>query len=161
MTIQEFHDFSKLIMDYWSEKYPKLKEYKIEIDNSKRRMGRHRGSRKIISLSKSHILHSPPEDVTDTLLHEIAHAIAGGFNGHNDIWKKVCIEVGCKPERLGKNKSMEVTANWVGECPNGHASLRIKKPKKIYSCAICSPGKFNSEFIFTWYPTGNAINSQT
>jgi hypothetical protein len=36
--------------------------------------------------------------VTDTILHEIAHALTLG-DGHGYAWKRKCIEIGAKPER--------------------------------------------------------------
>ena len=39
------------------------------------------------------------DDVRDTLLHEVAHAIAGHKAGHGPVWKAVCVEIGAKPKR--------------------------------------------------------------
>ena len=40
----------------------------------------------------------------DVIRHEYAHAVAslrdGKNHGHDAVWKSVCIEVGCNPERL-------------------------------------------------------------
>ena len=38
-------------------------------------------------------------EVTDCILHEIAHALAGHKAGHGWAWKQVCIRIGAKPER--------------------------------------------------------------
>ena len=40
------------------------------------------------------------EEIKDTVLHEIAHAIAGGNHHHDRVWKDVCNRLGCKPSRF-------------------------------------------------------------
>ena len=40
------------------------------------------------------------EDIKNTILHEIAHAIAGGHNHHNEIWKRCACKLGARPERF-------------------------------------------------------------
>jgi len=43
------------------------------------------------------------EEVRDTILHEIAHAhayILYGETDHGYWWKKICLEIGAKPERF-------------------------------------------------------------
>ena len=39
-----------------------------------------------------------PDEVRDTILHEIAHALVGPGHGHDAVWKAKCVEVGAKPE---------------------------------------------------------------
>ena len=40
------------------------------------------------------------DDIINTVLHEIAHAIAGGENHHNGYWKSCAIAIGAKPNRF-------------------------------------------------------------
>ena len=48
------------------------------------------------------------EDIKDTVLHEIAHAIVGCNHHHDYVWRACCNKIGCKPE-LSKslNKKLE------------------------------------------------------
>ncbi len=39
-------------------------------------------------------------EVRETILHEIAHALAGLNHGHDRVWQDVCRRIGAKPERL-------------------------------------------------------------
>ena len=39
------------------------------------------------------------DNIKDTVLHEIAHAIAGNHHHHDAVWKSCCIAVGCQPKR--------------------------------------------------------------
>jgi len=80
--------------------------------NSKNVFGCHKGFDRKICLSRPLVLLNNEDDVRDTILHEIAHALVYIRNGfryrlsenkrkcsHDDVWKKVCIEIGCKPKR--------------------------------------------------------------
>lgn len=48
------------------------------------------------------------EEVEDTILHEIAHALDvirnGVSSGHGYPWKKICVEIGAKPVRCYKSE---------------------------------------------------------
>lgn len=69
---------------------------------------------KRIRLSKFHVLKNDRSITTNTILHEIAHALAGVGNGHNIIWKRWCIQVGANPVRCA---SVERTGHsWELHC---------------------------------------------
>lgn len=40
------------------------------------------------------------ECIKDTVLHEIAHAIAGGKHHHDNVWVACCNKIGCEPSRF-------------------------------------------------------------
>jgi hypothetical protein len=50
-----------------------------------------------ISLSKHHAITGDWAEITDTILHEIAHALAGPRQGHKALWKAHCLRIGAKP----------------------------------------------------------------
>ena len=76
--------------------------WKFEWHNKVNSLGTCNEATKTIYLSVRWTRELTEEDVTDTILHEIAHAIAGCYNGHNHIWKQACISIGAIPERLAK-----------------------------------------------------------
>ena len=41
------------------------------------------------------------EEIRDTILHEIAHALVGARHGHDRVWKRKCVEIGARPMRCG------------------------------------------------------------
>jgi hypothetical protein len=41
------------------------------------------------------------EEIVDTILHEIAHALVGPRHGHDTVWKAKCTDIGARPERCG------------------------------------------------------------
>ena len=55
---------------------------------------------KTIELSASLTSANDEEEVFDTILHEIAHALVGCRHGHDWVWKQKAIELGCKPNRF-------------------------------------------------------------
>ena len=111
---------------------------------------------KTIELSLPLTRLSNEEDVIDTILHEIAHALTEG-HGHDHVWRRKAIEIGCNGKRcFGKEKesmyeAFNNIAKVVGTCPNGHQHFRNRMPKigKRYSCNSCS-NKFNVNFLITY-----------
>jgi predicted SprT family Zn-dependent metalloprotease len=75
-----------------------LAGWAFRFDHARRRFGCCRYGQKTITLSRSLVLLNSHEQVRDTVLHEIAHALTPG-DGHGPRWKAKCIEVGAKPLR--------------------------------------------------------------
>jgi len=65
---------------------------------------------KRIMLSKRWSLTNSKEEVLDTILHEIAHAMTPEDEGHGELWKAACRKIGAKDARLysGKVKATDV-----------------------------------------------------
>lgn len=59
--------------------------------------------KKLIKLQPTFVEKNSIEDITNTLLHEIAHALMPKHN-HNKFWKRKAIEIGCSGERLYSSK---------------------------------------------------------
>lgn len=86
-----------------------LLDWKFEFDRAKRRFGLCSYRRKTISLSAPLVLLNSQEETTDTILHEIAHAISFikyGHRGHGRIWKSVCVQIGARPQRCYSSKEV-------------------------------------------------------
>ncbi len=110
--------------------------WKFKFHRSKRICGLCNYRRKIISGSKFIMIGSSEHLVRNTLLHEIAHALVGPNNGHNEIWKKKFIEIGGNGNVKGEyNKPTFVAI--CNEC-NGNFKCH-RRTKKI--CLKCFPKK--------------------
>ena len=48
-----------------------------------------------IALSVSFVLQAACDDIRDTLLHEVAHAIVGAGHGHDAVWRTAARRIGC------------------------------------------------------------------
>lgn len=90
--------------------------WKFKYDTSKSRAGLCDYNKKIISLSKHLVLNTEIsyDQIHNTLLHEIAHAIVGPYHHHNSVWRKKALEIGCDGKR----------------CHN----MQIAKPKYFLIC---------------------------
>jgi len=49
-----------------------------------------------ISLQIQFSINEDMEEIRNTILHEIAHALVGNENGHNLVWKKKALELGVR-----------------------------------------------------------------
>ena len=101
----------------------------------------------------------PWEETYDTIVHEIAHAIAGYDAGHGIVWKRIARELGVKHLSASVDVDIEFEEPWVGTCLNGHTVTMKRAPQRVRSCAICSGGRgFTPEFIFEWRKHGEIVN---
>ena len=131
-----------------------LLRWQLEFDRAKRRAGICRYDRTTIGLSGPLTrLHSEAE-VRDTLLHEIAHALAGPRAGHGPRWQAIARLIGCTGERCVPATSPRVPGAWVGTCPAGHTAELHRRPERVRSCSTCAPGRFSADHILEWTHRG-------
>lgn len=125
--------------------------YRFKFDNAKTWFGRCYSHKKIITLSKPFCLANPnhlDKKIKDTILHEIAHAIAFKIYGmeganHGRYWKDVAKQVGCLPKAVASTSDfggiklpMPKYTYYCEKC--GNKFTRHRKPNYDYSCANCS-----------------------
>jgi predicted SprT family Zn-dependent metalloprotease len=129
---------------------PKL----FSFDNSKKRFGvcRMRYNRKVIgfggqtktdyifigiSLSRHLVKLNEEAEVTDTILHEIAHALTMG-DGHGAKWKAKCVEIGCRPIRCYSSNEVDTpTLKYsasCGDCGTVYQRSRLPKVGRKVAC---------------------------
>lgn len=115
----------------------------------KRALGLCRYERKRIELSLPFVLHNDEAAVRDTILHEIAHALAGPRAGHGSKWRKICVNIGAKPERCDHVAIMP-RGRWIGTCPScGKEYSRHRRPLKnrLYCCRHCGRERGRIQFF--------------
>jgi predicted SprT family Zn-dependent metalloprotease len=97
-----------------------------------------------IELSVHFIELNDPDEVRDTTLHEIAHALVGPGHGHGRVWRAKCLEVGARPERCcGEGVEMP-RGRWRARCPTCSREFdRHRRPKQLtgWHCRTCGPEK--------------------
>ncbi len=76
-----------------------LKKWRFKFDHSTRRAGCCNYRAKTLSISFDLARNASDEDIRDTILHEIAHALVGKKHNHDGIWKAKAREIGCSGER--------------------------------------------------------------
>jgi predicted SprT family Zn-dependent metalloprotease len=76
-------------------------------NKAKRGAGVCRFTKKRIELSEVFALKASQKDLLNTILHEIAHALAGKSHDHDKTWKDIAIRVGCDGKRCHTIKFAE------------------------------------------------------
>lgn len=124
-------------------------EWSFGFDNAKRRAGLCDYSRTHISLSRYLTARFDDHTNEQTLLHEVAHALAGSAAGHGPVWKRTARSLGYTGGVTHRGETATELAPWVGQCPNGHVAYRHRRATRAMSCAKCSRS-FDSRYLFTW-----------
>ena len=75
-----------------------LPKWSFKFDRSKVSFGKCYYAKKQISLSQYLVELNEEDEVRDTILHEIAHALTPG-DGHGPLWKAMCVRIGANPAR--------------------------------------------------------------
>lgn len=76
-------------------------------DNARKRGGQCRYTAREISMSKYLVPMWTDEQVRDTLIHEIAHALVGPGFGHGPVWSRQMRALGAVPERTHANETVK------------------------------------------------------
>lgn len=126
-----------------------LHDWRLNFDNAKRRAGQCRYGPKEISLSRPLTAVHSPDHVTDTILHEIAHALVGPTHGHDEVWSATARRIGCTGSRCVPADAPRVEGDWVGTCPAGHRTTAHRRPERVKACNKCSDS-FDLASVFTW-----------
>ena len=119
-------------------------------DNAKKRAGACHFSRQQITVSRYLAARFSDDDIHQTLLHEVAHALAGAAAGHGPAWKKIARELGYVGGATHSLETATELAPWVGSCPNGHLIYRHRRPTRPSSCTRCAR-KFDPRYLISWY----------
>jgi predicted SprT family Zn-dependent metalloprotease len=126
-----------------------LTGWRVELDNAKRRAGVCRFGERVIGLSAPLTELHTEDEVRDTVLHEIAHALVGPAHGHDALWRATAVRIGCSGKRCTDADSARVAGAWVGVCPAGHVKDRHRRPERVMSCGTCSR-TFSVDHVYTW-----------
>lgn len=131
-----------------------LQDWVVRYSPAVRQFGACYHRRKCILLSKKLVELNDEAEVIDTILHEIAHAIAGHKAGHGREWQEVCKKIGAKPIRCYSLATVKTPPPaFVGTCPNCSRKVTRHRRSNI-ACGTCckrhNGGKFNPEYLFVW-----------
>ena len=75
-----------------------LEDWTFRFSAAENRLGECRESERVIQLSTRHAVTAEHRDATDTILHEIAHALAGANARHGPAWKAIATRLGARPQ---------------------------------------------------------------
>ncbi len=113
--------------------------WRFAFDGARTRLGSCRYRSRLITVSGVLAGLNDEEVCIDTVLHEIAHALAGHEAGHGPEWKHIAQRLGARPERC--TSSEEVTRPeppYWAICPTcGRKSARYRRPRAARACGDC------------------------
>jgi predicted SprT family Zn-dependent metalloprotease len=134
----------------------RLDDWAFKFDTAKRRFGSCDYQHKRITLSKHLTLLNSDEEVKDTLLHEIAHALTPGDN-HGEKWQRTCLKLGAAPVRCytsSKVRQPKPAYLLICDCC-GLKLPRYRKSKGTYVCNRCcdnhNDGVPSRRFKLRWH----------
>src|SRR4051812_49651304 len=93
MNLYEAQHLARDLMDRHG-----LADWRFQFDHARRRFGSCRIRTRTITLSRPLTLLNPEDQVRDTILHEIAHALTPG-DGHGTKWRAAGARGGARPPR--------------------------------------------------------------
>ncbi|MBA4186589.1 MAG: sprT domain-containing protein [Planctomycetaceae bacterium] len=82
------------------------------------------------------------EEVRDTLLHELAHALVGPGHGHDEVWRAKCQQIGARPDACYGEEVDMPRGRWQAKCAACTAVYnRHRRPGNTegWHCRPCGP----------------------
>lgn len=83
---------------------------------------------KKIRLSKHLLEQAEEKDILDTILHEVAHVIAGPGAKHGPVWKAHATRLGATPRAATHDVHIEVDKRYEGTCAHGCTFKYARRP---------------------------------
>jgi len=110
-------------------------------DHARRRFGRCDYRRKRITLSRPLTWLNEIDEVRDTILHEIAHALCPD-DGHGARWRATCRQIGARPIRCYTDEAVvsppRAAARYRFGCPQCDRCIeRRRRSRHRYLCKMC------------------------
>lgn len=130
-----------------------LHDWAFAFNRRKRAFGLCDYSRHTIYLSSVLTKLNGEAEVRDTLLHEVAHALAGHCAGHGPVWRKIARKVGARPRRCYRSEEVkQPPSKYLLVCPSCNASTPLhRRPIRVYACHSCcerlNGGRFSVKYL--------------
>ena len=127
-----------------------LHDWSFRLSNAKRLLGVCKYRSKRIEIAEYYARSNPPETVLDTLLHEIAHAIAGPAARHGPAWKMIAVRLGAIPRACETSQQIVTKpGDWQATCPACEKVFHLyKRPMSLrgYRCKCEARSALSFEF---------------
>ncbi|QDV36938.1 SprT-like domain-containing protein [Tautonia plasticadhaerens] len=128
-----------------------LRGWTFGLSRTRRRLGVCKYRAKRIEVAEYYARHSPPETVLDTLLHEIAHAIAGPAAKHGPKWKAIAVRLGATPRACESSQQVVVQpGDWQATCPGCQRTVHLyRQPRSLggYRCRCEARSPLTFEYV--------------
>lgn len=107
-----------------------------------------------LRFSSFHTARVDIDEFTDTVVHEIAHALCGFSEGHGSKWKATAIAMGGTGNVYGSRTPIDAYA-WQGRCPVGHRTWAHSRPRTLgVGCCGSCYRRFGEYRLIEWKHNG-------
>ena len=121
---------------------------------TKRRQGVCKYRSKRIEIAEYYATHNSPAKVLDTLLHEIAHALAGPKARHGPAWKAVAKKLGATPRACDTcSETVVMPGDWQATCDACQKTYhKYKRPQSLTGDQCRCVARMSLSFQFVGDP---------
>ncbi len=112
-----------------------LQHWSFQFDDGRKRAGCCRYDTRVISISYEFAKHAPDEEIRDTLLHEIAHALVGKAHNHDDVWRTQATAIGCSGQRC--HDIQFTTPRYIVKCERDCWVTTAERRRRGVICKHC------------------------
>lgn len=112
-----------------------LANWRFTFDDATRRAGSCQYGRRTITLSRHLARNAPAEEILDTLLHEIAHALVGPKHHHDAVWRARAVAIGGSGQRCHDLRF--APPRYIVQCRNGCWSGTAERRRRNVVCSNC------------------------
>ena len=136
-----------------------LTEWRFSWNRRKRAAGVCKSSIRTIELSAPYVSLNNEDDVLETILHEIAHALTPGHN-HDSVWRRKALEIGANGKPCAESHEAFPEPTWKAVCKNGCPTGRgfHRAPLRVKACSRCCGGRFKPEAVLSWRKQGREVS---
>lgn len=160
MRREEVFELARILFEHHGLDLPDVTghAWTFRLDNAKSRAGVCKFGTKTISISWPYASMNTIDEVSDTILHEVAHALCGANAGHGPEWKACARRIGATPERCVTDAAVRPEPHYIGICGHcGHVAgkvHRITKQRRSMACKRCcdayNGGRYSAEYMIAW-----------
>jgi predicted SprT family Zn-dependent metalloprotease len=129
-----------------------LYAWTVRFDSAVVRAGCCYHRQRLITLSEPLMVRWSEKEVRETILHEIAHALAGPRCGHGPKWKAIARKIGSTGDRCWSpsEDAPAIPPKWLGVCPT--CSLTYPRHRRVASlaCGKCAAAGWDARHVIRW-----------
>jgi predicted SprT family Zn-dependent metalloprotease len=112
-----------------------LSQWSFQFDTGTRRAGACHFTTQLISLSHEFAKRAPEEEIRDTILHEIAHALVGKEHNHDQVWQTQACRIGCSGQRC--HNVQFAPPRYIMKCVRGCWVATAERRRRNLICKQC------------------------
>jgi predicted SprT family Zn-dependent metalloprotease len=112
-----------------------LAGWSFQFDHATTRAGCCNYQTRVISLASAYARSATDEAITDTLLHEIAHALVGQAHEHDQVWQAQAVALGCSGQRC--HDVQFTLPRYIVACAQGCWVTTAERRQRGAVCRTC------------------------